>query len=158
MQTVEEQPVVFMQEAPAEESEPVLTEEDNSKPFAGMRPRSLCIEHEDPPKTDRKINNDAESPSAAVVDVVNPVILSTAPGRKLSWKEKLQARKAGASSGSGPSGGADGVRILPKKEISLVPDFAAQRKEEEVKRVLDKSGWRSKVIFGMGGSKRHGRS
>ena len=49
------------------------------------------------------------------------------------------------------------MRILPKKHISLVPDFLGQRKEQEGEKMLDKSEWRSKVVFGMGGAKNTSR-
>lgn len=123
-----------------------------SKPFAGMRPRSLCVDKTDAREEPlMKRDETASQSTTVVVDVVNPDILSVTPGRKLSWKEKLQARKTGASR---PVDGADGVRILPKKQICLVPDFAAQRREQEGDNRLDKSEWRSKVAFGMGNSKK----
>lgn len=122
-----------------------------SKPFAGMRPRSLCVV-KDSPRQEPEEKTDSYTPAESA-DVVNPVIRSATPGRKMSWKEKLQARKAGANE----SAGADGVRILPKKQISLVPDFLGQRKEQEGERMLDKSEWRSKVVFGMGGAKKTSR-
>lgn len=124
---------------------------DVSKPFAGMRPRSLCVDKIDARKEPSVKRDVTTSQDAVAVDVVNPDILSVTSGRKLSWKEKLQARKAGASR---PVGGADGVCILPKKQVSLVPDFAAQRRDQEGDNRLDKSEWRSKVVFGMGSSKR----
>lgn len=122
-----------------------------SKPFAGMRPRSLCVV-KDPPRQAMEEKQDTSTPAESA-DVVNPVIRSANPGRKMSWKEKLQARKAGAND----SAGAEGVRILPKKQISLVPDFLGQRKEQEGEKLLDKSEWRSKVVFGMGGAKKTSR-
>lgn len=128
---------------------------DVSRPFAGMRPRSLCVDKTDAPKESSVKRDERASQDTAVsLDVVNPDILSVTPGRKLSWKEKLQARKTGASK---PVDGADGVRIIPKKPICLVPDFAAQRREQEGDNRLDKSEWRSKVAFGMGNSKKPDR-
>lgn len=121
-----------------------------SQPFAGMRPRSLCVK--DSPRQGAEEKQDSSTP-AENADVINPVVRSATPGRKMSWKQKLQARKAGASE----SAGADGVRILPKKHISLVPDFLGQRKEQEGEKMLDKSEWRSKVVFGMGGAKNTSR-
>lgn len=135
-------------------SEPDATA-DGSKPFAGMRPRSLCVDKTDARKEPSvKRDETASQSTTVVVDVVNPDILSVTAGRKLSWKEKLQARKTGASR---PVDVADGVRILPKKQICLVPDFAAQRREQEGDNRLDKSEWRSKVAFGMGNSKKTDR-
>lgn len=121
------------------------------KPFAGMRPRSLCVVKDPPLQRTEEEQVSSTPPESA--DVVNPVIRSATPGRKMSWKEKLQARKAGANE----SAGADGVQILPKKQISLVPDFLGQRKEKEGEKMLDKSEWRSKVVFGMGGAKKTSR-
>lgn len=121
------------------------------KQFAGMRPRSLCV-IKDPPLQQTEEKQDSSAPPESA-DIVNPVIRSATPGRKMSWKEKLQARKAGGNE----SAGADGVRILPKKQISLVPDFLGQRKEQDGEKLLDKSEWRSKVVFGMGGAKKASR-
>lgn len=125
--------------------------------FAGMRPRSLNVEKGTSIEPPEKKQEAAKSSIVNADDVVNPAILSAsaAPGRKLSWKDKLKARKIGARSGkNGPPASEDGLRILPKKEISLVPDFAAQKREQQADKLLDKSEWRTKVVFGMGSSKR----
>lgn len=119
-----------------------------SPSFAGMRPRSICVEKNEPvqraPEAQSGVDLDALGTA-----VVNPVLLSSNPGRKLSWKQKLQARKTGPA---GPE--TANIHVgLPKKQISLVPDFAAQRREQEPARCLDNSEWRCKVVFGMGGFK-----
>lgn len=132
--------------------------EDAPPPFAGMRPRAMCVESYAPKPTTQA--GDGEGDDAAhAADVVNPVLLSAAPsGQKLSWKEKLAARKkaGGAGKGEGGGGGAGGanVNVLPKKEISLVQDFAAQRREQAVDGKMDKSEWRTRVAFGIGNAKR----
>lgn len=124
--------------APANEAPP---------PFAGMRPRALCVEKEIPP-TPQASEKDT-SAQAGAADVVNAALRSAAPGRKLSWKDKLAARKSGVSGQASA-----GVHVLPKKEVSLIPNFAAQRKDQEVDTAMDKSEWRTRVAFGMGKSKR----
>lgn len=125
-----------METAPAEETQEPAN--DVPPPFAGMRPRALCVEQKVPPET-----NLGDEP-AKVADIVNPVLRSEASGRKLSWKEKVAARNTKR------------VNLdQKKKEISLVPDFAAQRREQEVERAgMDKSEWRTKVAFGMSSSKK----
>lgn len=128
--------------APADEAPP---------PFAGMRPRALCVENKSPPKP--KASEKDNVAQAGVADVVNPVLRSATPGRKLSWKDKLAARKSGVS-GQAAAAAAAGVHVLPKKQISLIPDFAAQRREQEVDTAMDKSEWRTRVAFGMGNPKR----
>lgn len=132
--------------------------EDAPPPFAGMRPRAMCVENYSPkPKAQQASEGDGDG-AAQAADVVNPVLLSAAPsGRKLSWKEKLAARKKAGGTGKGGGGGGAGgvsVHVLPKKEVSLVQDFAAQRKEQAVDRKMDKSEWRTKVAFGIGNAKR----
>lgn len=133
--------------APAS-TEPATITDDASKPFAGMRPRSLCVDKNEPPKDQQQSDNDYTMSANGTADLVNPVILSAASGRKLSWKEKLQARRGPAAAGVA------GAKTLPKKTISLVPDFAAQRREQDGQNVLDKSELRTKVVFGMGSSKK----
>lgn len=119
--------------------------------FAGLRPRSLGVEHSEPQSRLPAEQSKQMLTDEAVADVViNPSLLpSNKPGRKLSWKEKLQARTVAVGSG------ANSARTIAKKQISLVPDYAAaaQRRERQVDQSLDKSEWRSKVVFGMGGSK-----
>lgn len=125
-----------METTPEEETQEPAN--DVPPPFAGMRPRALCVEQKVPPET-----NLGDEP-AKVADVVNPVLRSGTSGRKLSWKEKLAARTT-------PRVDLD----QKQKEISLVPDFAAQRMEQEVERAgMDKSEWRTKVAFGIGSSKK----
>lgn len=132
-------------------------EEEAAPPFAGMRPRALCVES-NPPKRETQAGGADEA--AETTDVVNPVLLSAAPnpaGRKLSWKDKLAARKkkTAGGAGGGEANGGSGVHVLPKKQVSLVRDFAAQRREqqEQVDRKMDKSEWRTKVAFGLPGKK-----
>lgn len=136
-----------------DKSESAPPADGESKPFAGMRPRSLCVKDAPPSEPEEKLGIPSSAESA---DVVNPVIRCATPGRKMSWKEKLQARKAGAANESAGAG-TDGVRILPKKQISLVPDFAGHRKKQEGEKLLDKSEWRTKVVFGMGSAKKTSR-
>lgn len=119
--------------------------------FAGLRPRSVGVEHS---ATQSRLPEEPikQVPSEDTnADVINPSLLSSSgQGKKLSWKEKLQARKAGAGQSS-----ADGSPPVSKKQISLVPDFAAaaQKRAQQVDTRLDKSEWRSKVVFGIKGSK-----
>lgn len=120
--------------------------------FAGLRPRSLGADHNERTHGLAELNTPTTS-NEAFAHVVNPGLLSLKPGKKLSWKEKLQARKTGAA-----ESGIDGAPSVSKKKISLVPDYAAQRKQQDVDKSLDKSEWRSKVVFGMGGSKGSNRS
>lgn len=122
-----------------------------------MRPRAMCVENYAPPKTQDSEEGDAAAAAQEAADVVNPVLLSAAPpGRKLSWKEKLAARKKAGGGGAGGKGegASSGVNVLPKKEISLVQDFAAQRREQAVENKMDKSEWRTRVAFGIGSAKR----
>lgn len=150
-------PAVEPQMPSQEQAESPPPAGDAPPPFAGMRPRALCVESYDPPKAQAACEGEEEADAAKTADVVNPVLLSAAtPGRKLSWKEKVAARKkAGAGGGAGGGGGGScGVNVLPKKEISLVRDFAAQRREQAADRKMDKSEWRTRVAFGMGNAKR----
>lgn len=129
-------------------------------PFAGMRPRAMCVEKYAPPKAQATSEGGEGGDTAQAADVVNPaVLLSAAPpasGRRPSWKEKLAARKksGGGAKGEGGGGGVGGVNVLQKKEISLVRDFAAQRREQAVDGKMDKSEWRTRVAFGIGNAKR----
>ncbi len=144
-----------------ERETPRPPEEEAAPPFAGMRPRALCVESSsNPPKRETQASGAAEAVETA--DVVNPVLLSAPPavnpaGRKLSWKDKLAARKkkAAGGAGGGEANGGGGVHVFPKKQISLVRDFAAERREqqEQVDRKMDKSEWRTKVAFGLSGKK-----
>lgn len=159
-----------MAASPEKAGAPPPADDDAPPPFAGMRPRAMCVENYAPPKAQASAGeaDDAAQAAAAAADVVNPALLSAAAaaapsGRKLSWKEKLAARKkAGGAGGKGEGGGNSGaggggvnVNVLPKKEISLVQDFAAQRRREQaVDGKMDKSEWRTRVAFGIGSAKR----
>jgi len=147
---------------PTERETPQQAEEEieAAPPFAGMRPRALCVEsNKNPSKREAQASGAGEA-VVETADVVNPVLLSATPnpaGRKLSWKDKLAARKKKAAGGGagGEANGGGGVHVLPKKQVSLVRDFAAQRREqqEQVDRKMDKSEWRTKVAFGLTGKK-----
>lgn len=129
--------------------------EISSVAFAGLRPRSLGVEHSATQSRLPEEPNEQVSSQDANADVINPSLLSSSgQGKRLSWKEKLQARKAGAGSS------ADGSVSVSKKQISLVPDFAAaaQKRAQQVDTRLDKSEWRSKVVFGIGSSKASDRA
>lgn len=121
--------------------------EETLLPFAGMRPRQtrtdIIPENHPPgasPATDEKIK------MPQVGDVVNPALRSVTAGRKMSWKDRVAAKKAGGQ----PGVVAAGER---PKQISLVPDFTAQ-KREPADTAMDTSEWRTKVVFGMGSSKK----
>lgn len=150
------QPAVEPQLPSPEQAEAPPAADDAPPPFAGMRPRALCVENYEPPKAQASGRDGGDDAAAQAADVVNPVLLSAAPpGRKLSWKEKLAARKKAGSGGKDEGGsGVGGVNVLPKKEISLVRDFAAQRREQAEDGKMDKSEWRTRVAFGIGNAKR----
>lgn len=147
---LEPQPAAALPEedlaADARNVSPESTEATDEVPlaFAGMRPRSLCVEREMPAKAPLGHGDDVTALDADV-DVVNPVLFSSPPGRKMSWKEKLRAKKAATS---------DGTLVHEKKQVSLVPDFAAKRRKDQQDYVLDQSELRTKVVFGMGSSKK----
>lgn len=140
------QGAVELETAPSEE-EIAAPADEAPPPFAGMRPRALCVENKSPrrPQTSEKHS----VTQAGAADVVNAALRPAAPGRKLSWKDKLAARKSAVNVQT-----AAGVHVLSKGQISLIPDFAAQRREQNVDTAMDKSEWRAKVAFGMGNSKR----
>lgn len=122
------------------------TESDKiSESFAGMRPRSIRSE-----KEEKKVPEQDTTPEQpGDVNVVNSTILSKVPGRKLSWREKLKTRKVTTHEGHESSTDVN----PPLKQISLVPDFSAQKREREANNMLDKSNWRAKVVFGIGEKK-----
>lgn len=84
-------------------------------------------------------------------EVINPNLLSNTSGRKLSWKEKLRAKKADACAQPDKKESAPGAN---SEKVTLVPDFQAQKREHEAKHDLDTSKWRSKVTFGIKGHDR----
>lgn len=112
--------------------------------FAGLRPRSVCVEKDVTP-TQMEQEKEVLDQCATTAEVVNPTLLTAELGRKMTWKEKLQARKSEATMRSN-NGGSN-----PKKQVSLVPDFGSRKREEGDTKRLDGSMWRSKVTFGIKG-------
>lgn len=138
-------PTVSQSQVKSKSTEPAKI----SERFAGMRPRSIRSEKEEQKMSEQ--NTTPEQPGD--VNVVNSTILSTAPGRKLSWREKLKTRKVTANEAHESS-----TDVNPlQKQISLEPDFAAQKRGRGANNMLDKSDWRAKVVFGLGDSKKKER-
>ncbi|CAM9666258.1 unnamed protein product [Scytosiphon promiscuus] len=127
------------------EAETSLRADDTLPPFAGMRPRQTRVDViQGNPLANSGANDRKVLPE--VGDVVNPTLRSATAGQKMSWKDRVAAKKAGAKEAAAAS-------VRPKKQISLVRDFETQSKER-ADTAMDTSQWRAKVVFGIGGSRK----